>query len=510
MKVVESWRSMISLCLWALWAAVAFAVYTYLGYPLLLLLLVVVRRRRPPVPPLAEWPSITIVLPVHNEEGVIQDTLENLLQLDYPADRRQIVVVSDASTDKTDGIIARYASRGVELLRMSVREGKTAAENVALPLLRGEIIVNTDASVHVERGALKRLIATFADPTVGVASSHNVSLARSQVHANYAEAWYVGYDMWVRGLESRVSGIVGAAGCLYAVRAPIQMHLLPDALSRDFAAVLVARERGLRAVSVRDAVCFVPRIPSLRREYRRKVRTITRGMSTLYFKRRLLNPFRYGVFSWILASHKGCRWLVPPIGVLALIAAARVAGSVSWGQWGLGVAAFAGLCAALAWWWPERWRLTRILAVPAYLVIGNLAALQAAIAALRGARTPVWEPTRRPAVRPAGSVADRPLPGPTSPHDDGQGADDDLEVFEDRLACDVFEVERQLSLNVGDRTVVLLVDLGPAGDPRPHPLALPVALDLLAQTGEDCGLLRAGAYHVHVTAQHVDQLGQLV
>src|SRR5260370_26647769 len=103
MKVVESWGSMISPCLWALWAAVAFAVYTYLGYPLLLLLLVVVRRRRPPVPPLAEWPSITIVLPVHNEEGVIQDTLENLLQLDYPADRRQIVVVSDASTATTDG-----------------------------------------------------------------------------------------------------------------------------------------------------------------------------------------------------------------------------------------------------------------------------------------------------------------------------------------------------------------------------------------------------------------------
>ncbi len=376
MKVVES-GPMTSLCLWALWAAAGFVGYTYVGYPLLLLLLMVVRRRRPRVPPLTEWPAISIVLPVHNEEAVIQDTLENLLQLDYPTDRRQIVVVSDASTDQTDAIVGRYVNRGVRLLRMPVREGKTAAENAARPLLRGEIIVNTDASVHVDRPALKRLIATFADPTVGVASSHNVSVARSRAHANYAESWYVGYDMWVRALESRVSGIVGAAGCLYAVRVPIQMHLLPDALSRDFAAALVARELGFRAVSVRDAVCFVPRIPSLRREYRRKVRTITRGMQTLYFKRRLLNPLHYGLFSWILASHKGCRWLVPPIGLLALVAAATVAGSARWGRWALGV----GVLRAL--------RGARVV------VAGALAADEGA----RGAGVPRdWQPGR-PASR---------------------------------------------------------------------------------------------------------------
>jgi cellulose synthase/poly-beta-1,6-N-acetylglucosamine synthase-like glycosyltransferase len=392
---------MISMAPWVLGAALAFAVYTYLGYPLLLLLLAAVRRRHPVAAPLSEWPRVTIVLPVHNEEAVVRDTLENLLGLDYPADRRQILVLSDASTDETDAIVTGYASRGVQLLRLPHREGKTAAENAALPLLRGEIIVNTDASVHVERGALKRLIATFSDPTVGVVSSHNVSVARLQAQANYAEAWYVHYDMWVRDLESRVSGIVGAAGCLYAVRAAIQMYLLPRPVSRDFAAVLVAREWGLRAVSVRDAVCFVPRIPSLRREYRRKVRTITRGMETLYFKRRLLNPLRYGLFSWILASHKACRWLIPHVGVLAIVALASVAGGAGWGRWGLGLAAFGALCALLAWWWPERWRLPRIVAVPAYFVIGNLAALHASIRAIGGASAPIWEPTRRPAVRPA-------------------------------------------------------------------------------------------------------------
>jgi len=392
---------MTAVCLWALCGVGGFVFYTYLGYPLLLMILAAVRRRHSPVAPLTEWPRISIVLPAYNEEAVIRDTLENLLRLDYPAERRQILVVSDASTDRTDAIVGEYASRGVELLRLPHRRGKTGAENAALPVLRGEIIVNTDASVHVERGALKALIAHFADPTVGVASNRNVSVARAPQHPNYAESWYVGYEMWVRDLESRVAGIVGAAGCLYAVRAPIHMRLLPESLSRDFAAGLVARELGWRAVSVREAVCYVPRISSLRREYRRKVRTMTRGMETLYRERQLLNPVRYGLFSWTLASHKVCRWVIPHLGIVALGALACLAWIAPWARWALGFAGFAALCAVVAWFWPEGRRLPKVVAVPAYLVMGNLAPLHASLRVARGEGAPTWEPTRREAAQPA-------------------------------------------------------------------------------------------------------------
>src|SRR5216117_1144902 len=392
---------MTAVCLWALCGVGGFVFYTYLGYPLLLMILAAVRRRHSPVAPLTEWPRISIVLPAYNEEAVIRDTLENLLRLDYPADRRQIRVVSDASTDRTDAIVGEYASRGVELLRLPHRRGKTGAENAALPVLRGEIIVITDASVHVERGALKALNAHFADPTVGVASNRNVSVARAPQHPNYAESWYVGYEMWVRDLESRVAGIVGAAGCLYAVRAPIHMRLLPESLSRDFAAGLVARELGWRAVSVREAVCYVPRISSLRREYRRKVRTMTRGMETLYRERQLLNPVRYGLFSWTLASHKVCRWVIPHLGIVALGALACLAWIAPWARWALGFAGFAALCAVVAWFWPEGRRLPKVVAVPAYLVMGNLAPLHASLRVARGEGAPTWEPTRREAAQPA-------------------------------------------------------------------------------------------------------------
>src|SRR5207245_2850849 len=129
--------------------------------------------------------------------------------------------------------------------------------------------------------------------------------------ANPGEQTYVGYEMWVRGLETRVFGIVGASGCLYAIRKDLHMRSLPEALSRDFAAALAARECGLRAVSVPQALCFVPRSASLRQEYWRKLRTVTRGLTTLWYKRSLLNPARYGLFAWLLFSHKVCRCLTP-------------------------------------------------------------------------------------------------------------------------------------------------------------------------------------------------------
>ncbi|PYO43843.1 MAG: glycosyltransferase family 2 protein, partial [Gemmatimonadetes bacterium] len=288
--------------------AVGLGVYTYLGYPAMLSVLSLLRRRRSAGDPQTAWPQISIVLPVYNEASVIAGTLERILGLDYPADLRQVLVVSDASTDGTDEIVAGFADRGVELLRVPRRQGKTAAENAARRCLTGEIIINTDASVRIDPAAVKHLVAAFRDPSVGVASARDVSVTNLEQQANAGEQAYVGYEMWIRDVETAVYGIVGASGCLYAIRSELHMGRVPEDLSRDFAAALTAREHGRRAVSVPAALCFVPRGASLRQEYRRKVRTITRGLATLTHKRALLNPLRYGVFAWMLFSHKVCRW----------------------------------------------------------------------------------------------------------------------------------------------------------------------------------------------------------
>jgi cellulose synthase/poly-beta-1,6-N-acetylglucosamine synthase-like glycosyltransferase len=376
-------------------AALLLAAYTYAGYPLLLAAL---RRPCPPTPAPAGWPRISITVPAYNEEREIGATLDALLALDYPADRRQILVVSDASTDGTDRVVRGYEGRGVQLLRLPRRGGKTAAENAAVAHLTGEIVVNTDASVRIGPDSLKALVAAFADPAVGLASGRDVSVARAAGAANRSESGYVGYEMGVRALETRADGIVGASGCFYAIRAHLHRTPLRDELSRDFAAALVTREHGFRAVSVDAAVCYVPRTPSLRREYRRKVRTIARGMGTLVHKRALLDPRRFGLFSWMLLSHKVCRWAIPWALAAALVAVLVLAASEPWARVAAGVALAGAALAAAGAAWPEGRPVPRALEIPAYLALGNVAAMHAFLHLLAGDRTPTWEPTRRDAA----------------------------------------------------------------------------------------------------------------
>src|SRR5205823_3773214 len=156
----------------------------------------------------------------------------------------------------------------------------------------------------------KMLVRTFADPTVGVASGRDVSVGAGEEEVTRGESQYVGYEMWLRALETRIGSMVGASGCFYGIRAEIYNSSFPEEPSRDFASALMARAHGLRAVSVNGAICFVPRAGSLGNEFRRKIRTMARGLETLWRWRQMLNPFGYGAFAFMLASHKLCRWLV--------------------------------------------------------------------------------------------------------------------------------------------------------------------------------------------------------
>lgn len=371
--------------------------YAYVGYPACLLVVSRLRRPRTADLPPPVLPSVTILLPCHNEEASVRGALEALLVLDYPPELRQILVVSDASTDRTDEIVRGYAPRGVELLRLPMRGGKTAAENAATPHIRGEIVVTTDATTRIPPGALVPLIGAFGDPTVGVASGTDVSVGSAVVDGNRAEAGYVGYEMAVRNLETRVWGIVGASGCFFGIRTSLHRLAVPADLSRDFASCLVAREAGYRSVSVDAAVAHVPRAASIRVEYRRKVRTMSRGLATLWHKRALLNPARYGAFAWMLASHKLCRWLFQlslPLLILGMVGLGL--GSPAMTPWLLAAASIVALVLGAGWYWPPARPMPRLLAAPTYFGWSNLAGFAAWVAFLRGRRQAVWEPTRRP------------------------------------------------------------------------------------------------------------------
>jgi hypothetical protein len=203
--------------------------------------------------------------------------------------------------------------------------------------------------------------------------------------------------MGVRSLETRVGSIVGASGCFYAIRQALHRAPLPPELSRDFASALVARENGFRAVSVDAAVCLVPRTGSLQREYKRKARTMARGLQTLWFKRHLLNPFRYGSFAWMLWSHKLVRWLVfltAPLSLVGLLLLTPASVLARWGAIGALLGILLGWIAMKA---PDGKRLPRLVSICGFVLVTHLAGFLAWTKALRGESNSIWEPTRRTA-----------------------------------------------------------------------------------------------------------------
>ncbi|MEX2375269.1 MAG: glycosyltransferase family 2 protein [Dehalococcoidia bacterium] len=379
--------------------ALGLLIYTYAGYPALLALLSQLRRQPSAEAASADWPLVSISVPAYNEETQIRELIKSLLALDYPRDRLQILIVSDASSDGTDDIVREYADKGVELLRLEERGGKTRAENAAVEHLRGDIVVNTDASIRIRPDALKPLIAAFQDLGVGCASGRDVSVGADETSGNVGEGGYVGYEMWVRDLETRAGGIIGASGCFYAIRPELHRLPLPGELSRDFAAALHTHEHGFRAVSVPDAVCYVPRAPALRKEYRRKVRTITRGMRTLWHKRALMNPVRHGRFAWKLLSHKVCRWALPWAAMAAFVALGVLAPLHAVAALTFGAGVLLLVLATLGWVMAERPSVPKVFSIPAYLVAGNLAAAHALVRAVLGGGDALWEPTRRHVVK---------------------------------------------------------------------------------------------------------------
>jgi cellulose synthase/poly-beta-1,6-N-acetylglucosamine synthase-like glycosyltransferase len=371
-------------------------VYAYAVYPLLLYSISRFVTRPTTWPAMNVWPGVSITVPCYNEEASIAATLEALLQVDYPADRLQIVVVSDASSDRTDDIVHGFAPRGVELLRMPERRGKSAAENAVALVCRGEILVNTDASIRIPRDSLKKLVAAFQDPTIGVASGRDASVSSAPDGATGGESGYVGYEMFVRSLETRTGSIVGASGCFYGIRKPLHDTTFPADLSRDFACALIAREKGYRSVSVEDAIALVPRAVSLESEYRRKIRTMSRGLNTLWFKRALLNPFRYGRFAFMLTSHKLCRWLyyvlIPfAIVALAILSAHSMAALVLLTLTVAGVVCgVIGLALRGAVSGPAR-----VFSWAAFVLASHVAGTVAWWRVLTGNRSAMWEPTKR-------------------------------------------------------------------------------------------------------------------
>ena len=283
-------------------------VYTYLGYYILLYCMAAFTREKIVTKDmLGDYLPVSFLIAAYNEEAVIGKKIDNIFNLNYPTEKISIYVVSDRSTDRTHEIVSSYGNESVHLIISPERRGKTHCENMALKEIKDDLIVFTDASAMLDPDCLLYLIRHFKLGNIGCVSTTDRSIYSD---ANRGENLYVKYEMFIRTLESKVTSLVGLSGSCYASRSNLCTEL-PNHLTRDFALPLLARERGYLSVDEPKAVCYVKPTENQKNEFARKVRTFTNGISTLFYKKSLLNIFKYGKFSFILWSHKLFRWLLP-------------------------------------------------------------------------------------------------------------------------------------------------------------------------------------------------------
>jgi cellulose synthase/poly-beta-1,6-N-acetylglucosamine synthase-like glycosyltransferase len=349
-------------------------------------------------------PRVSVLVAARNEAAVMERRLANLLEQDYPPDRLEVLVVSDASDDGTDQIVQASRDPRVKLVRQPDRAGKTAGINIVAPLASGDLLVQTDANVLFSRGAVRALAAAFADPSVGVAVGEVLFSNADNPEVASGEGLYWRFETWVKKVESDRALLAVANGGIYALRREL-WRPLPPTISGDAAEPLLAAAQGLRTVIAPDALAHERAAETLSEEFSRKARIIAQQVACARWLgwRRL--PPR---IAWAYASHKLLRYVVP---FLALIAA-LAAGLAAWaGSWAGGVlAALTVLPALLA---PlgllsVPGPLGRILRTPLYLLVVNMAAIAGLWRGLAGRAPAVWEvpvSTRSPAT---GAASDGP------------------------------------------------------------------------------------------------------
>jgi cellulose synthase/poly-beta-1,6-N-acetylglucosamine synthase-like glycosyltransferase len=329
----------------------AFVLYILFGYPLLLGLRAHMFAR--PVQKSSHLKSVSVVLAVKNGEKFLGDKLKSILSLDYPRELLQILVISDGSEDRTDAIATEFAAEGVELIRVPPG-GKALALNAGMALATGEILFFTDVRQPLAPDSLRQLIACFADPRIGAASGELI-IMDGNTHAEASVGLYWRYEKWIRNRLSQIDSVMGATGCIYAIRRELVVPLPPGTLLDDVHLPLAAFFRGFRVIwdGTAKAFDYPTRLDA---EFRRKIRTQAGVYQVIGEYPQLLGP---GNRMWIdFVSHKLGRLLLPYACLLIAVSTPWL--PEPWRTLAIaGQALFYGL-ALLDLWIPEGFGLKRI------------------------------------------------------------------------------------------------------------------------------------------------------
>ena len=306
------------------WICLFIVFYTYLGYGILLWLIIRIKRLvkgRPtptPMPTDDELPTMTLMICAYNEQDVVAEKMQNTRALDYPKDKFRVMWVTDGSNDRTNELLAAYPE--VDIVYSPERRGKTAALKHGLREIKTQYVAFTDANTMINSGAMKEIARLFMDKTVGCVSGEKRVAARKEGEmAAEGEGLYWRYESTLKKWDSELYSTMGAAGELYAMDPALCRDVPDNALLDDFMMSMYVVDEGHRIAYAPDAYALEYGSADIHEESKRKRRIAAGGLQSIWWLRKMLNPFRQPLVAFQYISHRVLRWSVTPIAMVLLL-----------------------------------------------------------------------------------------------------------------------------------------------------------------------------------------------
>ena len=369
---------------------------TYIVFPIVIALLGTTIRKD--VQQKDITPFVSIIISAYNEEKDIEQKIYNTLELDYPDDKIEILIGSDGSVDNTAAkvtdFISNNCSRKIHFFNYLENRGKTTVQNNLVTEAKGEILVFTDAASFLPPIALKKLVRNFADCSVGCVAGRLRFVRQGQNITTESQGVYWRYEMKIREMESRLGRLIGVDGPLYAVRKCYYVVLRPNIIS-DLMTPLLVLEQGKKVILESDAI--VEEEPTLKgaQEFNTRRRIVSRGLVGVFSHPEVLNPYKHFLLGLQVLFHKIIRWFVGPLvlanifcGVVLFLMGNRLAIY-------LAPLYFIFFIAAGLGWYCDRRRIkSKVLTVPYYFCLVNLAATCGIVDFIFRKQAVTWETVR--------------------------------------------------------------------------------------------------------------------
>lgn len=374
------------------WFCLIWVLFIYFFYPAILWIVYMLFKN--PVRKGNCEPTVSLLISAWNEDSIIAAKLDNVLELDYPKEKLEIIVVSDASTDKTDEIVRSYESRGVKLHRMSERGGKIPGLNDAIPKTTGEIIVLTDANCMYNKEALRELMSNLADPRIGAVNGEHIFLNRRESTVERGVGFYWKYETWLKRMESDIFSNVFLTGAMIALRRDLYPLTVEPELNLDNVLPLVVINKGFRVVYERNAIVTEETARNPKEEFRGKVRTTVRGFCMMRKIREFISIRQHPVFFFHLMCRKVFRWLVAPFLIVLFFGNLMLVTSPTYRICFFIQIAFY-LSAVIGWLFDKLGIKFKLFNIIYYFCLINTAALIGFLRFLMGQKVSTWVPATR-------------------------------------------------------------------------------------------------------------------